>query len=43
MTEEELRDYQMWMMEDLQEYLLKIVLELIYLKKDNLFLGKNKR
>jgi len=25
MTEEELRDYQMWTMEDLQNYLLKTV------------------
>jgi len=28
-TEDELRDYQMWLMEDLQEYLLKIVLYLL--------------
>ena len=42
MNEQELRDYQMWMMEDLQNYLIKIVTFLFYIRLSNsLSSGKN--
>jgi len=41
MNEQELRDYQMWLMEDLQNYLLKIVNSTNFTSSHLRLVGKN--